>query len=75
MRMHNPPHPGEVLRDYVGGVPRRFVSLVAHQPVERGNLQLSQEPQPLLDWRLSMGREISPAVFTHTPTARGPLRK
>ena len=20
MRMHNPPHPGEVLRDYLGGV-------------------------------------------------------
>jgi hypothetical protein len=23
MRMHNPPHPGEVLRDYLGGVSAR----------------------------------------------------
>ncbi|MEO8725679.1 MAG: HigA family addiction module antitoxin [Acidobacteriaceae bacterium] len=36
MRMHNPPHPGEVLREYLGGMP--VSNAAAHLAVSRVTL-------------------------------------
>jgi antitoxin HigA-1 len=36
MRMHNPPHPGEVLRDYLGGV--SVTAAAKHLKVTRASL-------------------------------------
>jgi len=66
MRMHNPPHPGEVLRDYLGNI--SVTEAARHLDVTRVNLSRilngSAGISAEMDLRLSEAMGTSPELWT-----------
>ncbi|HVI08460.1 MAG TPA: HigA family addiction module antitoxin [Candidatus Binatia bacterium] len=66
MRMHNPPHPGEVLRDYLGGI--SVTDAAQHLGVTRANLSRilngSSGISAEMALRLSEAMGTSPELWT-----------
>lgn len=73
-RMHNPPHPGSILKDAIGDLGLTVTKFAAHVRVSRVTLSriLNESAGITPDVSIRIGQALgaSPAFFFHLQTAR-----